>query len=196
MDPLTLATTFSTIISLLVDFKNEYTENNENIYDDFMLWLDSQHEEIKSMIIENSKTVIGIKSLLNEDRNILANKLEQIDRKLALLLSKDELFYKLVAGIRPDCILSEQAIYLLQQIEDSGGSNIITMHIQQALILTVSDSRLGGFLKYDDERFIFDDLNTLVENNFLRIDYNKKGDPVYIYTRLASEFVKSISRNN
>lgn len=44
-------------------------------------------------------------------------------------------------------------------------------------------------LEITEQRFVEDDLNTLVEYGLLRHDYNPKGDNIYIFTRAASRLV-------
>jgi len=46
-------------------------------------------------------------------------------------------------------------------------------------------------MNISDHRFLEDDLKTLVELGLLRHDLNGKGQNLYIFTRSASELVKS-----
>lgn len=192
MDPLTAATTFATIVSLLADFKSQRQDNTGDEFNDFLLWLaKSQHDELKTLIQQNATTTIGIKALLNENKKALAEKLEQLDYKLALLMSKDSDFSNIVKGIRPVSVFSQQALELLQQIEESGASRAIEFYTSDGLALICMDGD-QHHLKYREPRFIEDDLKMLVENKFLHLDRNSQGNRVFVYTRMASDFVKSI----
>lgn len=193
MDILATSTIFATIVSLLADFKSQRQDGASDDFNEFMSWLsESRHDELKTLIQQNTKTTISIKALLNENKIVLAEKLEQLDRKLALLMSEDADFSNVVLGVRPNSKLSKQAISLLQQFENSGASKALELHSQGQLSLFLID---GGQLQHDDPRFLEDDLRTLVENKLLLLDYNSSGKRVFIYTRSASDFVKSIGKN-
>lgn len=194
MDPLSAATTFATIVSLLADFKSQREDNTSDAFNDFLTWLTkSQHEELKNLIQQNVTTTIGIKALLNENKKDLAEKLEQLDRKLAILMSKDSVFSSIVKGLHPKSGFSQQAIWLLQQFETSGASKAIELHLHGHLLLTLIDGS-QGHLEYDEPRFIEDDLVSLIENDFLHLSHNSSGKRVFIYTRTASDFVNSSTK--
>ena len=193
MDPLTAATTFASIVSLLADFKSQRQDCAGDEFNEFLLWLtDSQHDELKTLIQQNSATTIGIKALLNENKKVLAEKLEQLDCKLALLMSKDSDFSSIVKGVRPASGLSQQAVELLQQFEDSGASRAIELRYTDCSSLMCTDGN-QQHLECKEPRFIEDDLRALVENKLLHLDRNSQGNRVFVYTRMASDFVKSIN---
>ena len=46
-------------------------------------------------------------------------------------------------------------------------------------------------MQIEDERFLEDDLATLVELNLVRHDYNDIGGDLYLYTRAASDLIRT-----
>ena len=69
MDPISAATAFATIVSLLADFVAHRGAAEGKSFDEFMAWLSEQrHDEIKALLEQNTSTTIGIKALLGENR--------------------------------------------------------------------------------------------------------------------------------
>ena len=77
MDPLTGATSFAAIISLLADFTNQRQHRSDQDYDDFMSWLtENRHSEIVTLLQQNFATVVSVKALLSQDRDELRRRLD------------------------------------------------------------------------------------------------------------------------
>jgi len=66
------------------------------------------------------------------------------------------------------------------------------MPMRGHLILQIIDGN-GGQIKAEDQRFVEDDLKTLVEHKFLRHQLNSSGKNMYLFTRVASDFVDSLN---
>jgi len=193
MEPLTSATAFATIVSLIAQFRAEHGASAATEADEFMSWLaENRHSEIKELLELNTGATIGIKALLSVNQTELIEKLEQLDSALAIYASSLPEFVGLAATLRPNSTLSDQALSILNQLEKSGGSKILEMHANGFIILKILDGS-GGSIEADDLRFIEDDLKTLVEFGLLRHDYNSSGNNLYLLTRAASKFVASLS---
>ena len=193
MDPLTGATAFATIVSLISQFKTEVGLTDQTDTDEFMSWLSTnKHEEIKDLLELNTNTTISIKALLNIKHDELIEKLESLDSALALYASGIPEFSDIANSLRPNNILSEQAVSILRQLDASGGSRILEGHMQAGVYLYILNGP-GGQIEIDDQRFIEDDLKTLVEYGLFRHDYNSKGDNIYLLTRIASKYVAALS---
>ena len=193
IDPLSAATAFSTIISLISDFRTNHKEVFANDHQKFLEWLsDNRHEEVKVLIESNQSTVVSIKAILNQDFNYLSNKLESIDNKLAYILSSDDLFSSLVASVAPLKTLPAQAMDVLKRFEELKASRMFVFN-------TIPDSTYSfqgeksGSLMVSDKRFINDDLSLLVRLNLLTHDIDKHNTNIYTITRIASNLV---SNNN
>ena len=193
VDPLTAATTFATLVSLISDFRDKHKEVAADSHEKFLEWLsENKHDEIKVILEQNQATVISIKAILNQDYAIISEKLQSIDSKLASLLSEDVLFSKLVEAIHPEQMLSRQAVSILMQFENSEASKAmesISMDGTSCYMFLDGNQRV---INYDEPRFIKDDFAKLIELNLLRKTFNSDGKPMYVYTRAASELVKNI----
>jgi hypothetical protein len=192
MEPFTGATAFATVVSLIAQFRAERAATKSLEAEEFMNWLsDSKHSELRALLEQNASTSVSIKSLLSVNQRELIEKLENLDSALAAYASALPQFKDLVASIRPKSVLSEQAVSILKQLEKSGGSKILEMPIKGNIILQIMDGG-GGFIDANDQRFLEDDLRTLVETGLLNRSINPSGNNLYSYTRAASQYVASI----
>ncbi len=193
LDPLTASTTFATIVSLLSNFRNEHNEVAANDHQLFLDWLsENRHDEIKKILEQNQATVVSIKAILNQDFTQISEQLQSIDNKFATLLSGDALFSKLVEAISPIQLLSKQALNILMQYEGKQASQLLQLQASGGIGYFFMDGEQGE-LNFDEPRFIKDDFARLIELNLLRVDYNSQNKPTYVFTRFASEFVKSMN---
>ena len=192
MEPLTTATALASVLSLIGQFRAERGAENKQDTEEFMSWLhENRHDEIIQLLELNAKTATSIKALLAINHDELVSRLETIDKALALYASRIPEFSDLADVLRPNNKLSDQAISILKQLNDSGGSKLLEAHMGGVIILQVLNGN-GGKVVADDERFLEDDLKTLVEFDLLRHDVNSKGNNLYLLTRGASEYVASL----
>ncbi|MGZ8250814.1 MAG: hypothetical protein ACXW1P_00595 [Methylophilaceae bacterium] len=196
-DPLTTATTFATLVSLISDFRDKHKEVAADDHQKFLEWLsENRHGEMKKLLEQNQATVISIKAILNQDHAVIFEKLQGVDNKLAALLSEDGLFANLVEAIHPKHKLSKQAVSILVQFESSQASEMLEVGMFGAGALYMFVDGLQGQLDYSEARFIKDDLKKLTELSLLRPSSNSSGKQVFLYTRRASDFVKTIVNLN
>lgn len=192
MEPISIATAFASIVGLLGQFQASRGSADQADYKEFLQWLvDSNHEEVKSLIETNTKTAIGIKALLNQNHDVLLQKLDALDSALSSFGSLIPGFSDISSGLYPSGgQLSEQAKQLLTQFQNTGASKVLEYHTLDGVSLKYLDGKERE-MTISDPRFLEDDLKTLVELGLLRQDYNEKGDNLYIFTRTASELVQS-----
>ncbi|MDC8454338.1 MAG: hypothetical protein COA80_17265 [Leeuwenhoekiella sp.] len=193
MDPITGAATFATLVSLVGQYRGEKKSADQAEFHDFLAWLvETQHAEIKSLIESNSVTTVGIKALLGVQYDKLAEKIDLLDRSLATYASGFQGFSEISSAVWPNAGLSGQAISFLKQFEQSGASKILEVPMYGGTNLMFMDAHENGAIEIEDRRFLEDDLRTLLEIGLLRHDLNSKNQNLYIYTRAAAEFVKSL----
>lgn len=193
MDPVTGAATFATLVGLIGQYRGEKKSVDQADFNDFLAWLvETQHAEIKSLVESNSSTTIGIKALLNTKYEQLAEKIDLLDRTLANYASGFQGFSEIGSVVWPNIGLSKQAIGFLTQFEGSGASKVLKVPMYGGTNLMFIDASNRGDIEIEDPRFLEDDLRTLLELGLLRHDFNSKGQDLYIYTRAASELVKSL----
>lgn len=190
MEPLTSATAFASVISLLGQFIAERRTSKKLDSDEFMSWLsNNRHDEIKQLLELNTNSTISIKALLSVNHEELISKLEALDNALAIYASGVSGFSDLAGNLRPNSKLSEQAISILKQLDVSGGSGLLESKLR-GVTLHILDA--PGKITIDDQRFIIDDLNTLVSYGLLLQDYNDNGENLYTFTRAASDIVSTL----
>ncbi|WP_018993798.1 hypothetical protein [Thioalkalivibrio sp. ALgr1] len=192
MEPVSVATAYASVVGLLGQFQASRGGSEQADFNEFLQWLvDSNHEEVKDLIESNTKTMIGIKALLNQNHDVLLRKLDALDSALSSFGSLIPGFSDISSGLYPGGgPLSEQAKHILSQFQNSGASKILELHTYDGVSLLY----LGGQeqqMEIPDPRFLEDDLKTLVELGLLRHDLNGRGDNLYIFTRTASELVLS-----
>ena len=114
MDPITLATSFATIVSLLGTYKPEARTFDGDPFQNFMQWLvETSHSEVKELLEVNTTATIGIKALFNEDRKILLQKLASIDEILGFVASRIEGFGEVSSACTPmQKSLNRPSLYL------------------------------------------------------------------------------------
>ena len=191
MEPLTTAAAFATVVSLLADFRSQRVGEARAEYDDFVSWLaEHRHDEILLLLRQNANTTTSIKALLREDREGLRERLDSLDRTLAVLAGSIEGFAGLAAALRPESRISTAALHFLRQFDASGASKVLQVEYDQTTEFLLLDAN-GGPLRFDDRRFMNDDLLKMVEIGLLRLEYNSKGENIFVYTRYAAEFVRA-----
>jgi hypothetical protein len=192
MEPVSVATAFASVIGLLGQFQASRGSKDQADFNEFLQWLvDSNHDEVKSLIESNTRTAIGIKALLNQNQDILVQKLDALDSALSAYGSLIPGFSDISSGVHPGGgQLSKQAKEILSQFQVSGASKILELHTYDGVDLMYLDGR-DGAMDISDPRFLEDDLKTLVELGLLRQDFNDNGRSLYIFTRAASELVQS-----
>lgn len=193
MEPILAATSFATIVSLLADFVAHRGANEGKSFDEFMAWLSEQrHDEIKSLLELNTSTTIGIKSLLGESQKEILERLQSLDRSMAAFAAGFDAYRGLAEAAHPSSALSAQAISLLEQFYDSGASKVLESKYLSGTALHVVDGPGNASLQFSDPRFLSDDLTTLVDLGLLDLEYNGRGQRLFVFKRSAARFVESL----
>ena len=188
MEPITLASSFATIVSLLGQFRSERSAESQAGFNEFNQWLnETQHQDLKKLLELNTSATISIKALLNQDKDILLDRINKLDNALASYASSLEGFSELAGAINPEAVLSSQALDVLRQFEESSASKLTRLKTTGSIRFLFLDA--NEELEIEEPRFIEDDLSTLVDLGLLRKDHNSNGDTLYVYTRAASRLV-------
>lgn len=193
MDPLSISTSIATVIGLVFNFKQGRQEGRDDKHQEFMEWLEyHRHEELKRQIESSHQLMIEVEALLKLDTQTILSKLSSIDDILARILSHVEGFAGLAHLLKPNSDLSDQAINILRGLVHSNSDKF---HVVKAMGKTI-DLRptMGGHIKIIDERFIEDDLATLVNMGLLRAEYGGSFGTLYGITRQAAKLVSLIDQ--
>jgi hypothetical protein len=192
MEPITLATSLATIVGLVGTYRAERRADESVDLDDFLRWL-SEHgfQELTTELERNTQVSASIKALLRERTDVLLAQLGRLDQMLGALASHVEGIGALAQSVRPADCLSDQAVSLLQQLEamESEGF-LVSDALNRPPTLIARDGK--GQLAYEEQRFLDDDLQTLVDAGLLRLDYNSQGSPLYLATRAGAYFVRTV----
>lgn len=192
MDHLTLASSFATIVGLIGMFKQERKEGAPTGKSEFLEWLESHNfDEYAKMISNSENTILEIENLLSENHEIIMSKLHRIDEVLSTLAKNMDLMGGLAESIYKSTSISNQAINVLRQLVNSPSTSFMKHRVgpnTDALILMQG----GGQVNFEEQRFIDDDLTTLVSYGLLGLSYGSKGSEIYRITRDAVQFISSI----
>ena len=184
---------FAQIVGLLAAFTAGRQSNEIINATEFLQYLTEHgHEELRKSIEQNQNTTISIKALLNYRLDNVNERLNSISDRLAILLSRSEGMEDLAVAYATNA-LSDQAIEILTLMEESN-----TEWFLLSKEIGTKDQRLilapGPNYICKETRFFRDDIALMVSLNLLVQDYNSNGEPMYYFTRAASQLVNSIKK--
>ena len=196
MEPISIAMTFATIVSLMADFVAHREASEGKDFDSFMAWLAEQrHDEVITLLNSNATTTVSVKAILNESRETILDRLSSLDETLATIASGIDQYRNIAQAAYPTSALSPQAISILEQFYDSGATAILeTKYYAGTIVLAVIDGPGNGQIEYTDSRFIQDDLEALVGLGLLTLDFNGQGQRMFKFKRTAAAFVEQRRR--
>lgn len=193
MEPLATAAAFATIVGLVGQFRGERSAAQQPNLEEFKEWLEKeQRNDINTLIDQQAKMTEGIKIILAEERDMFLDKLETINNALISYSSHINGFSQIAESINPSLTLSNQAISILKQFETSQASKALEHNNLSEMHLILIDGN-GGAMEIEEQRFVEDDLNKLVEIGLLIHGYNSSGKNLYTYTRKASALVNNLN---
>jgi hypothetical protein len=168
----------------------ERRAKSDDEYKDFMEWLDTKrYKNLIDEINTNHLLGLGIKNLLKQNQEVTLSKLEGINEILLLVSSEIDGLNEISHAIAPNIEISDQAISILKQLNDSGGSFFLESKRMSGATFPVMDGGTGN-IEIKEPRFVDDDLNQLVQLGLLRLDYNSSGDRLFYFTRSAVKLVE------
>ncbi|MDN2666138.1 hypothetical protein OW495_05375 [Vibrio sp. 14N.309.X.WAT.E.F5] len=198
----------ATIVGLMCNFKSERRSTSDDEYKQFIDWLDTKRH--KSLIEElNSNHLLGlsIKSLLNQNHEVVVQKLSALDGSLIQLASRIDGISEIAKAISPSSELSIQAVDVLKQFNEAGNVKLYeVLRLGDPIYLLLNNlnySKLcdakyvsddwGNSISFKEPRFIEDDLNHLCKLGFL---IEEKGHHhikrVYSLKRAAVSYLSQI----
>ncbi len=190
MDPISTASSFATIVSLLADYVSQRTDVSADEYKAFTSWLaENRHDELIASLERHQATTVGIKAILNSDRELFLSRFDKLDSMFAAIATTSDGFSALAESFYPNSQFSEQCIDILRQLDTSGGSSFMELPMMAETVLMLIDGGQGN-IEIKEPRFMKDDLNTLVAYGFLSLTHNSSGKATYGITRRAVAFLK------
>jgi len=130
----------------------------------------------------------AINLALHSDRDVLLNKMSQVEIILFSIYAHMNEFFNVVQAFDPRRGLSDQSIRILRGFVNSKAEILAKKVYSQGSVLKLLP---GGQIEFSGPRLLNDDLGTLCELGFLRIDsVGQDGDVFYELTRQGVEFVR------
>ena len=182
---------FAQVVGLLSAFTSGRSSSEILDVVEFLEWLSKHnHQDLREKIEGNHTTTISIKAMLNRGLEDLHEKLDRISAQVAILASKSEGVEDLALAYS-SVTLSDQAVEILSLMESSGAEFFL---LSKALGQSAQDLIISAGPNYTcpETRFFQDDLRLMVSLGLLRQDYNSRGDPIFYYTRAASNLVRGL----
>jgi hypothetical protein len=190
MDPLTIATAFADIISLIGQFKSESENRQSKTVDEYLEWLRRQnHQELVDLISDNRALTAAISPLLKGQHDEVMAKLHSLDTVLSSVASHLPDFHAIAVAVRPESAISEQAVSVLRQMNAAQASKFDEIPILSGPEFQMIDGA-GGEIQFDDPRFVEDDLAMLCDLGLLRLSYTGKGNRVFTITRAGAKLAQ------
>jgi hypothetical protein len=179
MDVITLAT----LVQLIALFIQERRAKKAASRQEFLTWLEHhKFDELKQLILETHHLSDEVDNLLRQDHKQILEKLEYMSVILTDILVHIKGFEGFTKSL-PHRGLSSQAIELLQVFVD--GQFVALCNGPMGLYFLPG---IKGFPELD-QRFLDDDLGTLVEHGFLRVQPDTDGGLMYKLTRPGRDFI-------
>lgn len=190
MEPITLASTFASIVGLICNFKQEKKDQKSSKSRDFLDWLEyHRYHKLKEQISRSHDLLRAIEELLKQDYKLIIERLNQIDNILASLASHIEGMQGLINVLKPQALLSDQVINILRQLVNSNFKEFGRIETSDGIYLTF----LGGDdLEIKEPRFLDDDLNSLTKLGLLLPRIGSRGTNFFGITRNAVKLINAI----
>jgi hypothetical protein len=189
---ITEASAFATIVGLLSAFSSGRQSKGIAELTEFISWLiEHNHQELAKTIELNATTSASVKALLNQQNEELHYKLDGLGHAMALIASRMPDLSELAASVVPGAELSEQAYSIIIQMHKNKTEYFLVSKAMNRGVLLIPSN--GNEITYEDEQFLHDDLNTLVEFGLLRLDYNSQGSEMFYFTRAAAKLASMSS---
>lgn len=185
MEPLTMVSTFATIVSLLSIWKSERADSDpsQQTVDQYVEWL-RRHEfaQLADALCENEAALSSISDLLTSNHEEVLEKLAVIENVVIDVAGQIGELRPLANAFGVASRISDQAVSLLRQMNDGETSSLLEVNSSSGRQLLRLDGK-GQSLNVSEPRFLNDDLETLCEFRLMRPDYNSKGDRIFRITR-------------
>ncbi|WP_419614269.1 hypothetical protein [Thiolapillus sp.] len=183
---------FAQIVGLVSAFVSGREASKALDMAEFLQWLsENNHQDIKRIVEQNHTTTTSIKALLNHDLEDIKTRLEEVSNQIAALSGCSDDLGDLAKEFATK-LLSDQAIEILD-LMDKNQTEFFLLSQEVG-----SDKRLilvpGPNYLCKERHFLQDDLELMLSLGLLRKDYNSNNQPMYYFTRAASNLVKTLSQ--
>jgi hypothetical protein len=189
IDPVVAAGSFANIVGLLSNFK---AERSGATLDAFIVWLKEKHREDTVAALERNDALADeLSALLSINHDLLVQRLEELNSRFSELAANLEGFGGLAKVFQPSSVLSEQARSILVQMADSASEFAMENKFERTFMFLTPGS---GVLAFPEPRYIEDDLDILLGNGLLRVEYASAGSRRLYITRSGAQLAATLKR--
>jgi hypothetical protein len=180
---------FATIVGLISAYKSEGRSTSADEYQEFSDWLhEKRHKSVITELHDNHLLGLSVKALLKESNESISEKLSQLDDSLVRLASNIEGFKDVALSLKPNNLLSEQAISILRQLYFSNASKFVERKFSAGTTFCILATPKIFDLEIPEVRFVDDDLAQLCQLDLLLPGYYENGERMFQITRATERF--------
>ena len=193
MEPLSLSLSFAAIVGLLSDFAASKDRKSSIELTEFLEWLRFHgHNELRELIEANTMATVSIKAALSEGRGELVSRLASIENLLGGLVYGQGAIGDLAISLAPHSTLPPQALEILVSFEKArAGKALLSRTFDGATLVFIDGQGSRGFSP-TDERFFEADLSQLVKSDFCELEYNGRGEKIFVLTRRGATIAQHL----
>lgn len=191
MDAISAATTFSSLVGLICNFRQERGEREALDHRQFIEWLEyHRHEDLKNLIVNQAALRVEVDNLLRSDVAQLARKMDEMGKILVAILGRLDEFRGLAVAVAPDTGLTDQALSILRQLADSESASVYFANWGNGAWTLQLEN--GEQIGVTEPRFIEDDLMQLARLGLLAVEPNSQGNLICRLTRNGGRFLQAL----
>jgi hypothetical protein len=184
MEPITVATAFAPIIGLLRLYKGETQGSESREFGNFIDWLRGrQFDRLADLILGHGDLARSVRGLVEDRHHEVMAKLDSLERVLAGVVRNIDVFRPLAETVG-GAQLSDQAVSVLRQLNKANESRFFENVYHGGTDYEMMAA--SGTIQVSEPRFITDDLLTLCELGFLRVDRDNQGKRIFVITRAGA----------
>lgn len=179
---------FATIVGLICNYNQERGGKETLSAPNFLVWLEEhRHESTKQLLEANQNLLNSLYPIFQANQDDLLNQFEFVNKTLAQILSKIDIFEDAAKKFVPNSVLSEQAFNILKVLDESRVNQLdVTSRFGTGITANIGHEPFN----ITDSKFLKDDIATLLHIGYLI--RKSDTDQSYNLTRNGAEFVKNV----
>jgi hypothetical protein len=187
MEPITVATSFASIVGLLSIFKSEGKSREGDTLEDFIEWLRRrEHEQVVDLILKNTQLSRSLGEIVQVQHEQILARLAELDAVLADVASHVAVFQSLADAVRIQSHLSDQSVSILRQLNDAHASKFVELPGGRRETIFEMLDGIRGRIRVTEPRFVDSDLSKLCELGLLLPSFGSNGGRIFTITRSGS----------
>lgn len=189
------AMTLATLVGLLCNWKQDRGSEDQDRFQDFITWLTHHNfNKLRDQILESNDLQVQLNGLLHLDLAEIDGKLDILTSIISSIAGRLDHFDAIAKTLNsPTDEISDQAAGILLTFYTSGQKTMLVLPTQNQTTFYLWPS--GQQFSVREERFLDDDLKTLVETGLLQVaEFDNRGNPKYGITRSGAKWVSALAQ--